>query len=147
MSTGGARGWLFQRITGALLFITLGTHFYIYHYFMGPGMWGFESIGYGANDLATLQAMVASDPSQARYLTLAALFASPLWKVFDVIFISLACYPGFYGIRTTIDDWVTNDSLRAFGSWLVYLVGFVLWVIGLVAVITFNPQLFLGVGP
>ena len=142
MSTGGASGWLFQRITGALLFITLGTHFYIYHYFMGPGMWGFESIGYGANDLATLQALAAGDPTQGRYLALAMLFASPLWKVFDVIFISLACYHGFYGIRTNIDDLVTSDSLRTLGNWLVYLIGFVLWVIGVVAVITFNPQLF-----
>ena len=108
MSSGGARGWLFQRITGALLFITLGAHFYIYHYFMGPGMWGFDSIGYGANDLVTLQAMAASDPSQARFLALASLFASPMWKAFDVIFISLACYHGLHGIRTHLQSQVTN---------------------------------------
>ncbi len=142
MSRRGSKGWLLQRISGVLLFITLGTHFYIYHYFMGPGMWGFDSIGYGANDLLTLQAMAASDPAMARFYMLASLFASPMWKVFDVAFISLASYHGFYGIHTIVDDLLTRESWRLLGNWAVYLLGIVIWVIGVVSVISFNPQLF-----
>jgi succinate dehydrogenase hydrophobic anchor subunit len=142
MSSKGAKGWLLQRVSGSLLFFTLATHFYIYHYFMGPGMWGFDSIGYGANDMLTLKAMAAIDPSQAKYFALANLFSNPVWKAFDVSFITLACYHGFYGIRSIVDDWVTRDSARTIGNWVVYLIGILLWVIGVVSVISFNPQLF-----
>lgn len=142
MSSRGASGWFLQRVSGALLFITLGAHFYIYHYFMGPGMWGFESIGYGANDIATLEAMAAATPDLARYYKLASLFANPIWKVFDVAFITLACYHGFYGIRSIIDDIVNKKSARTLSNWFVNLLGLILWLVGVVAVITFNPKLF-----
>ena len=142
MSSRGSKGWLLQRISGALLFITLGIHFYIYHYFMGPGMWGFESIGYGANDLETLRLMAASDPTQARFYALASLFAAPVWKVFDILFITLGCYHGFYGIVANIEDMVTHPTWRPVLSWLTYFAAFILWVMGVVTVISFNPQLF-----
>lgn len=142
MSSRGSRGWLLQRVSGALLFITLGTHFFIYHYFMGPGMWGFDSIGYGANDLLTLGAMAESDPSLARFYALAGMFANPIWKVFDVTFITLASYHGFYGIHSIVDDWITRDGWRSLANGVVYLFGFILWVMGVVAVVSFNPQLF-----
>ena len=141
MSSRGSRGWLFQRISGVLLFVTLGVHFYIYHYFMGPGMWGFDSIGYGANDLETLRLMAASDPEMARFYALAGLFAAPVWKVFDVLFISLACYHGFYGIVANIEDVVTHQSWRSILTWSIYFTAFILWVIGVVSVVSFNPQL------
>lgn len=142
MSSRGSRGWLLQRVTGALLFVTLGIHFYIYHYFMGPGMWGFDSIGYGANDLETLRLMAESDPELARFFALASLFAAPVWKVFDALFISLGCYHGFYGIASNIEDYVTRESWRSVLTWLVYLSAIILWIFGMVAVINFNPQLF-----
>ncbi len=141
MSSGGSTTWLLQRVSGALLFVVLATHFYIYHYFMGPGMWGFDSIGYGATDLETLRLM-AEDPEMVRFYALARLFAHPIWKIFDVLFISLAAYHGFYGIATTIDDIVTNERWRMIGNWTAYLAGAVLWVIGVRAVIRFNPALF-----
>lgn len=142
MASRGSKGWLFQRISGALLFITLGAHFYIYHYFMGPGMWSFDSLGYGANDLETLRLMAESDPTQIRYYALASLFAAPLWKVFDVLFITLACYHGFYGIVANIEDVVNHPAWRSVLTWLIYFAAFMLWVLGVVAVISFNPQLF-----
>ena len=142
MSKSGSRGWLLQRVTGALLFFTLGTHFYIYHFFMGPGMWGFDSIGYGANDLATLKAMAEATPELAKFYSLSALFANPVWKAFDVLFISLATYHGFYGIRTIVDDVSTAQWARVWGGWLINAFALILWAIGVVSVISFNPQLF-----
>ena len=141
MSSQGSKGWLLQRVSGALLFVTLGAHFYIYHFYMGPGMWGFDSIGYGANDLETLRLMAEADATQARYYALAALFAAPVWKVFDVLFITLACYHGFYGLVSNIEDYITRDSWRSLLTWGVYLAAFMLWIIGVVAVISFNPML------
>lgn len=138
MSSRGSKAWLLQRVTGTLLFITLGAHFFIYHFFMGPGMWGFDSIGYGAN----LMTLAASDPEMHRFYALGALFANPLWKVFDVTFITLGVYHGFYGIRSIIDDWVTRDGWRFVTNWIVNIVAVVLWVTGVVAVVSFNPQLF-----
>lgn len=142
MSSRGSKSWLFQRVSGFLLFITLGVHFYIYHYFMGPGMWGFDSIGYGANDLETLRLMAEADPTQARFYALASLFAAPLWKVFDLLFITLGCYHGFYGIVSNIEDYVTDNGKRQILTYATYLAGFMLWVMGVVSVISFNPQLF-----
>ena len=142
MSSGGSKTWLFQRVTGALLFVTLGAHFYLYHYFMGPGMWGFDSIGFGATDLATVKAMMESNPEMVKYYKLAHLFAAPWWKVFDVAFISLAAYHGFYGIKSIIDDWVTHNGWRFIADWVVYLFGFALWLVGILTVINFNPEMF-----
>ncbi|MFC1747145.1 hypothetical protein ACFLZR_02300 [Candidatus Neomarinimicrobiota bacterium] len=142
MASRGSNTWLLQRVSGALLFITLGAHFYIYHFFMGPGMWGFTNIGYGANDLETLRLMAELSPEELKFYTLASLFANPLWKVFDVLFIGLASYHGFYGISSIINDWVTNDGLRSLANWLVTIVGVIVCVIGVIAVISFNPGLF-----
>lgn len=133
--------WFLQRITGVLLFITLGGHFFVYHYFMGPGMWGFDSIGYGATDLETLRVM-AEDPEQMRFYLLARFFAQPVWKVFDVTFISLASFHGFYGVSTSIDDLVSSPRWRNIGNWTVYALGAVIWFIGVRAVVIFNPELF-----
>ena len=142
MTSQGSTAWLLQRISGVLLFVTLGAHFFIYHYFMGPGMWGFDSIGFGANDLETLKSMAESDPTQAKFYALAAMFATPIWKVFDVSFITLASYHGFYGIQSMIDDWITHSGWRSLSNWTVALVGFIVWALGLVAVISFNPEHF-----
>ncbi len=141
MNSGGSKGWLLQRISGALLFLMLGTHFYLYHYFMGPADWGFQSIGYGATDLEALKALALADPSRSTYYALAGLFANPVWKAFDIILITLGTYHGFYGIHSIIDDWMTHNTRRNLSNWLVYIIGFVLWVIGIVSVISFNPQL------
>ena len=138
MSSRGSQAWLFQRVTAVLIFLLLGTHVFLYHYLIGPADWGYDILGFGAADLARIKA----DPNLVKYYSLAKVFANPLWKVFDVTLISVGTYHGFYGIKAIIDDWVTHDGWRAIAIWTVYLVGFILWVIGVVAVISFNPKLF-----
>ena len=90
----------------------------------------------GAANLAELQ----NDPNLMKYYSLARVFANPLWKVFDITLISAGIYHGFYGIKTIIDDWVTKDGWRTISNWITYLVGFAIWVIGVVAVISFTPE-------
>ncbi len=137
MSSRGSSAWLLQRVTGVLILLILGTHVLLYHYILGPVNWGYDIIGFGAADLAKIKA----DPNLMKYYSLAKVFANPLWKVFDVTLISLGIYHGFYGIKAIIDDWVTRDSWRFIANWMVYLLGIVLWVWGIMAVITFNPKL------
>ena len=137
ISSRGSQAWLFQRITAILIFILLGTHVLLYHYLIGPGDWGYDILGFGAANLADLQ----TDPNLMKYYSLARVFANPLWKVFDVAMISAGTYHGFYGIKTIIDDWITHDGWRTITNWITYMTGFTIWVIGVVAVISFTPEL------
>ena len=132
MSSRGSQAWFFQRVSGALIFFILGTHFFLYHYLMGPANWGYDIIGFGASQM---------DADVVKYYRLAKLFANPLWKVFDVALISLGCYHGFYGIKAIIDDWVTHGAWRTVANVIVYLCGAILAIWGIIAVISFNPQL------
>ncbi len=131
MSSRGSQAWLLQRVTAVLIFLLLGTHVFLYHYLIGPADWGFDIIGFGAADLAKIKA----DPNLMKYYSLAKVFASPLWIVFDITLISVAIYHGFYGIKAIIDDWVTHNGWRFIANWIVYLLGVALWVYGVVAVL------------
>ena len=71
MNRTGSTGWLFQRASGALIFVLVAVHFALMHY-MGP--------------------------EKRLYADVARRFANPLWKTFDIVFLAAAVPHGWYGV-------------------------------------------------
>lgn len=77
--------WLFQRITGAILFMGLGIHFYVMHYM------GTEQLSHG--------------------LVIARL-NEPGWIAFNAAFLVSAIYHGFYGLWGIFLEYITGRAAQ-----------------------------------
>lgn len=111
MGKTGSTGWLLQRLSGVLLFVLLVTHFVLMHY-MGP--------------------------EKRLYADVARRFANPLWKTFDLVFLTLALSHGWYGVWGIVQDYVRNGTARILALVLIVTAGLALFSIGIVTVLTFQ---------
>jgi succinate dehydrogenase / fumarate reductase, membrane anchor subunit len=107
--------WLFMRISGiALLFLALG-HLLIMHLINNVG-----SIDY-------------------RFV--AARYATPFWRTYDVVMLWLALVHGLNGARTMVDDYMLSRSWRLAALAMLWLSGFVFLTLGTLVILTFHPIL------
>lgn len=105
--------WLFMRISGLLLvFLALG-HLFIMHIF---------------NSIDTID-----------YDFVAERFATPFWRTYDLVMLTLAMMHGTNGIRTLIDDYILAPGKRLFALSFLYVVFFVLVSLGALVLFTFQP--------
>lgn len=106
----GSWGWLFQRLSGVLLAVLVIVHFVLMHYA------GFE---------------------RRLYADVLTRLSNPLWKTFDLVFLSLALYHGWYGVWGIVGDYCRKDLWRI--AWLIVIVtaALVLFSLGLVTVLAF----------
>ncbi|MCX6340183.1 MAG: succinate dehydrogenase, hydrophobic membrane anchor protein [Candidatus Aureabacteria bacterium] len=107
----GSYTWLFQRLSGALLFVMLAAHFILMHYM------GFEKRLY-ADVLRRL--------------------SNPLWKTFDLVFLSLALYHGWYGVWAVAQDYLMRDAWRIICLIVIVTLGCILFSLGLVTIVSFH---------
>ncbi|NOY53624.1 MAG: succinate dehydrogenase, hydrophobic membrane anchor protein [Deltaproteobacteria bacterium] len=110
---GGILLWFLQRLTAAGLLILLLAHFYILHYYHD----GFVT-----------------------YRTVAARLASPYWKAFDILFLTLAVFHGFNGLRTVVLEYIHREPLQQRLILLLWTVALVLLSIGVYSVAVFTVQ-------
>jgi succinate dehydrogenase / fumarate reductase membrane anchor subunit len=109
--------WLFMRISGiVLLFLAVG-HVLIMHVFDG---------GVSRVDFKFVQLR----------------WASPFWRTWDWMMLTLALLHGVNGLRSVIMDYVTRPGLRFAANMFFYTLTFTLFVLGTVIVFTFNPAAF-----
>jgi len=107
----GSLTWLLQRLSGVILFVMLVVHFTLMHYM------GFEKRLY-ADVLRRL--------------------SNPLWKTFDLVFLSLALYHGWYGVWAVVQDYLTRDVWRIVCLIVIVTVGLSLFSLGLVTIVSFH---------
>ena len=107
----GSYTWLFQRVSGALLFVLIAVHFVLTHYM------GFE---------------------KRMYAQVVQRLNNPLWKTFDLLILSLALYHGLYGVWSIINDHIEKDILRIVCLVAIVTVGTVLFTLGVVTILTIN---------
>lgn len=112
IGSGGAFAWFFQRISGAFLLAALLAHFWVLHY---------------AND------------GQVTALIVAQRLATPLWKTIDLTFLVLAIIHGFNGFIMLIHDYVHHHNIRLALVSLVWIVGIVIGLMGIITVVSFQP--------
>jgi succinate dehydrogenase / fumarate reductase, membrane anchor subunit len=107
--------WLFMRISGvALLFLALG-HLLIMH--------------------------LINSVDVIDYRFVAARYATPFWRTYDVVMLWLALVHGLNGARTVVSDYVLSRGLRLAALSLLWLSGFVFLTLGTLVILTFHPIL------
>jgi succinate dehydrogenase / fumarate reductase membrane anchor subunit len=68
-------------------------------------------------------------------------FASPFWQWWDVLMLWLALIHGANGMRTIVNDYVTNTTARRVLIWALGLAAALLILLGTLVVFTFDPCL------
>ena len=106
--------WLFMRISGVLLiFLALG-HLAIMHIINNIDIIDYEFV--------------------------VARFATPFWRVYDLLMLLLAMFHGLNGLRTVIDDYIHPVRVKKFSLTSMYIVGIVFTLVGSYTLIAFKPQ-------
>jgi succinate dehydrogenase hydrophobic membrane anchor protein len=110
---GGILFWFLQRLSAAGLLVLLLTHFYFLHYYQE----GFVT-----------------------YNKVAARLASPYWKTFDILFLTLAVYHGFNGFRTVVLEYVHREKTQRQARVLIWTVALLLLGIGVYSISVFTVK-------
>ena len=108
-----AAAWYFNRISAIGLFFLVILHLIFNH--------------------------VTTDVSCTSYQLIAARYANPYWRVYDWLMLTLALLHGMNGLRVVVDDYVGTQVWRVRILWLLIMLTLVLFMIGTVTLITFQP--------
>ena len=65
-------------------------------------------------------------------------WSSPFWQAYDGAMLVLGLLHGTNGMRVIVDDYV-RPSRRGFYKGVLYTTGFVMLVLGLLIIVTFDP--------
>jgi succinate dehydrogenase / fumarate reductase membrane anchor subunit len=107
--------WIFMRISGiALLGLALG-HLLIMH--------------------------IIHNVDHIDFQFVAARYATPFWRTYDLVMLWLALIHGVNGVRTVLVDYVSARGWRTVSLASLFLLGFVLLTLGSLAILTFNPPM------
>lgn len=104
--------WFFMRASGALLIILVLTHIGIVHYVYGVDKVNFDMVSRR--------------------------WATPTWRIFDAVMLTLALFHGGNGVRILIDDYIRSSALRTLALSTLYTAVFVLLVLGWLVLVTFK---------
>ena len=105
--------WLFMRISGlALLFLALG-HLLIMH--------------------------IIHNVDHIDFQFVAARYATPFWRTYDLLMLWLAMIHGVNGVRTVLMDYISARGWRVISLASLLVLGFVLLTLGSLAILTFQP--------
>lgn len=109
-------GWLFMRLSGVVLVILIFGHLFI-NLMVGEGIHALD------------------------FAFIAGKFATPFWQWWDVLMLWLALIHGANGMRTIVNDYVTNNTARKALIWALGLAAGLLILLGTLVVFTFDPCL------
>ena len=102
--------WLFMRMSGlCLLFLALG-HLLIMH--------------------------MIHNVDNIDFRFVAARYATPFWRTYDLLMLWLAMIHGVNGVRTVLVDYIRARGWRALSLASLFVVGFTLLALGSVAILT-----------
>lgn len=105
--------WYFLRVSGLALVVFALGHMFITHYLNAPSQTDFEFV---ANR-----------------------WANPLWRAFDSSLLIAALWHGLVGLKFTVADYTPRPA-RSMANGILWIVGFVFTVLGLVTIFTFNEE-------
>ncbi len=105
--------WIFMRVSGlALLFLALG-HLLVMH--------------------------IIHNVDSIDFRFVAARYATPFWRTYDLLMLWFAMIHGVNGVRTVLADYVNPRGWRTASLASLYVLGFVLLTLGSLAILTFQP--------
>ncbi|NTW50664.1 MAG: succinate dehydrogenase hydrophobic membrane anchor subunit [Chlorobiales bacterium] len=143
----GAFGWFFQRVSGAMLLLALIGHFWVQHmptdYLSRPAEYEAIRHAYMEKYPDYKKAVEEGKIGAARegehlitYENVTSRLSSPLWKVFDLLFLIFGLYHGFNGLLNIIDDYARSRAVRLTLVSVCWVLGAFLLVQGILTVIT-----------
>ena len=107
--------WIFMRISGlALLFLALG-HLLIMH--------------------------IIHNVDYIDFRFVAARYATPFWRTYDLLMLWFAMIHGVNGVRTVLVDYINPRGWRTLSLASLFVLGFVLLTLGSLAILTFQPPM------
>ncbi len=109
-------GWVFMRASGVVLVVLIFGHLFV-NLMVGEGIHALD------------------------FAFIAGKFATPFWQWWDVIMLWLALIHGSNGMRTIVNDYVTNATARKALVWALGLAAGLLILLGTLVVFTFDPCL------
>jgi len=112
--SGGKFLWLFQRLSGFILFFILLFHFFLLHFAVPEG----EPLTFSL----VMQRL-----------------STPFWKTLDLVFLILALFHGLNGLWTVFGDYFHRSWVKVTLFCLVATGGLVLLVFGALTILTL-PQ-------
>ena len=107
--------WLFMRISGIVLLLLAVGHTLIMH-------------------------LPSEGVERVDYSFVAERWASPFWRTWDWMMLTLALIHGINGLRNVTLDYVRRPGVRFAMNMTFYVLGFTLFILGTVIVVTFQPQ-------
>lgn len=107
---GSALTWLLQRLSGIFIIAIILIHF-------------------GINHLI--------ESGEVSYQAVQDRLANPLWKCFDIAFLTFALYHGFVGVWVVACDYIGNAGWRLFVLSSLLLSGSCLFLLGALTIIGF----------
>jgi succinate dehydrogenase / fumarate reductase, membrane anchor subunit len=113
-------GWIYMRVSGVLLVVLIFGHLFV-------------------------NLMVGDGISALNFAFVAGKLANPFWQWWDVLMLWLAFIHGTNGMRTIVNDYVTNAKARKVLVWALWICAALMIVLGTLVVFTFDPCL--GVTP
>jgi succinate dehydrogenase / fumarate reductase, membrane anchor subunit len=107
--------WIFMRVSGlALLFLALG-HLLMMH--------------------------IIHNVDQIDFRFVAARYATPFWRTYDLLMLWFAMIHGVNGVRTVLNDYISPSGWRVASLASLYVLGFILLTLGSLAILTFQPPM------
>lgn len=108
-------GWLFMRMSGiALLILAIGH--------------------------TLIMTVVDEGVGRVNFGFVTARWQSPFWRTWDWMLLVLALIHGINGLRVITLDYVRKPGLRLAINMVFYVLGFTLFILGSVTVLTFDPS-------
>jgi succinate dehydrogenase / fumarate reductase membrane anchor subunit len=87
---------------------------------------------------------VVTDVSATGYDFVAARYANPFWRLYDLLLLTLALFHGLNGLRIILDDYISQRGARLAVQSLLFLVAITFWLLGTITIITFRSGVTLG---
>jgi succinate dehydrogenase / fumarate reductase membrane anchor subunit len=107
-------GWIYMRASGLLLVVLIFGHLF-YNLMIGDGI---NAIDFGF---------------------VGGKFANPFWQWWDVLMLWLALIHGSNGMRTLVNDYTRNETVRRILVGAIAAAAAVLIILGTLVVFTFDP--------
>jgi succinate dehydrogenase membrane anchor subunit len=104
--------------------------------------WFFRVSGVGLIFLAIIHLVlmhVVTDVSATGYDFVAARYANPFWRLYDLLLLTLALFHGLNGLRIILDDYIAQPGARLAAQSVLFLVAITFWLLGTITIITFQP--------
>lgn len=118
--------WFFMRVSGTILLLIVSLHLMYMHFIIYV-----EGCGYGVACIS--------------HSTIVGRWTDPVWgtawRAFDLMLLFFSLIHGTNGVRYVIEDYVHSDGWRAFIKTLLYIISFVLLIMGSYIIFSFKTTI------